>query len=52
MAKKKILFCNDSSLYGTGFGTYTMEVMTRLAQTEKYELAEFANYGQKIEETD
>lgn len=52
MSKKRVLFCNDSSLLGTGFGTFAYELLTRLAQTEKFELAEFANYGYQKEEID
>lgn len=45
MRKKKILLCNDASFLATGFATYGYEVMTRLAKTEKFELAEFGSYG-------
>jgi glycosyltransferase involved in cell wall biosynthesis len=35
----------EASYTYSGFGTYTNEIMKRLAQTNKYELAEFASYG-------
>lgn len=45
MRKKKILMCNESSLLSTGYSTYGYEVLNRLHQTGKYELAELAAYG-------
>ena len=43
--KKRILFCNESSLVKSGFGKYGLEVLKRLHATGKYELAELATYG-------
>jgi glycosyltransferase involved in cell wall biosynthesis len=43
--KKRILMCNESSLLSTGYSTYGYEVLTRLYNTGKYELAELAAYG-------
>lgn len=45
MRKKKILLCNESSMLSTGYSTYGYEVLTRLFNTGKYELAELAAYG-------
>jgi glycosyltransferase involved in cell wall biosynthesis len=43
--KKRILMVGEASYTCSGFGTYTNEVMQRLAKTGKYELAELASYG-------
>lgn len=45
MTKKRILFCNEASFLLTGFGTYGREILNRLVDTGKYEIAEFATYG-------
>lgn len=45
--KKRILFCNEASYLNTGYSTYGREVMQRLHDTGKYELAELASYGEK-----
>ena len=45
MRKKRILFCGEATYLNTGYATYGREVLRRLHQTEKYELAEFASYG-------
>ena len=44
--KKRILLCCEASYLNTGYATYGREVMKRLHQTGKYELAEFASYGE------
>lgn len=44
-SKYRILTCSDAHFSSTGFGKYTKEVLTRLAKTGKYELAELACYG-------
>lgn len=41
---KKVLFVNEFSLFSTGYSTYGKEVLSRLYETGKYELAEFASY--------
>ncbi len=41
---KKVLFCNEFSLFSTGYSTYGKEVLSRLHETGKYEIAEFAAY--------
>jgi glycosyltransferase involved in cell wall biosynthesis len=43
--KKKVLFLTESHQLASGFGTYAKQVLSRLAATGKYELAEFASYG-------
>jgi glycosyltransferase involved in cell wall biosynthesis len=45
MRKKRILFCGEATYLNTGYATYAREVMKRLYDTNKYELAEFASYG-------
>lgn len=45
MSKKKVLFVTESHKMASGFGTYAKQVLPRLAATGKYELAEFASYG-------
>lgn len=44
--KKKILMCNEASYLNTGYSTYGWEVLRRLHDTGKYEIAEFATYGE------
>jgi glycosyltransferase involved in cell wall biosynthesis len=44
MTKKRILMCGESHNINSGFGRYTKEVLTRLYNTNKYEIAEFASY--------
>ena len=43
--KKRILMNGEASYMLSGFGTYSNEVLSRLHDTGKYELAEFATYG-------
>jgi glycosyltransferase involved in cell wall biosynthesis len=38
--KKRILLCNEASFLGTGFARYGNEILKRLYETGKYELAE------------
>ena len=45
MRKKRILFCGEATYLNTGYATYAREVMKRLYGTQKYDLAEFASYG-------
>jgi len=45
MTKKKILFVGEASYLASGFGTYAKEILSRLYNTNKYHLAEFASYG-------
>jgi len=46
MGKKRVLVVSEAHYVHSGFGTYGKELLTRLAKTNKYELAEFASYGQ------
>lgn len=50
--KPRILFCNEASYLSTGYGVYGMEVLKRLHDTGKYELAEFASYGDTSDPND
>jgi glycosyltransferase involved in cell wall biosynthesis len=43
--KLKILMCSEASFLSSGFGTYAKEILKRLHNTGKYEIAEFASYG-------
>ena len=43
--KLKILMCSEASFLNSGFGTYAKEILKRLCDTNKYEIAEFASYG-------
>ena len=45
MNKKRVLLVSESHHLASGFGTYAKEVLTRLWSTGKYEIAEFASYG-------
>jgi|TARA_R100001129_G_scaffold6759_1_gene5201 glycosyltransferase involved in cell wall biosynthesis len=45
MTKKRVLLVSESHHLASGFGTYSKEILTRLWDTGKYELAEFAGYG-------
>jgi len=45
MPKKRVLFVTECHNLASGFGTYAKQVLPRLAATNKYELAEFASYG-------
>lgn len=44
-SKLKILMCSEASFLKSGFGTYANEILKRLHNTNKYEIAEFASYG-------
>lgn len=43
--KPKILMCSEASFLHSGYGTYAKEVLTRLHNSGKYDIAEFASYG-------
>lgn len=45
MKKLKVLMCSEASFINSGFGIYTKELLSRLSDTNKYEIAEFASYG-------
>lgn len=43
--KLKILMCSEASFINSGFGKYANEILSRLHNTNKYIVAEFASYG-------
>lgn len=45
MNKKRILFTSEASYLNSGFSKYNRELLKRIFATNKYELAEFAQYG-------
>lgn len=47
MRKKRILFCSEATFLNTGYATYTREILNYLHNTNKYELAELASYGER-----
>jgi len=42
--KRRLLIANDASSLGTGYGVYGRELLTRLYNTGKYEIAELSCY--------
>jgi glycosyltransferase involved in cell wall biosynthesis len=44
MGKRRILMCAESSHVDSGFGNYTRNLLSRLYQTGKYEIAELSAY--------
>jgi len=42
--KKKVLFCTESGDLSTGYGNYTKSILTRLYNTNKYDIAELSCY--------
>lgn len=54
MRKKRILFVTESHKLASGFGTYAKEVIQRIYDTGKYEIAQMACYSSpdKFENTD
>lgn len=45
--KKRILIANDASFLGSGYGVYGKELLTKLHNTGKYEIAELGCYADK-----
>ena len=45
MNKKRVLLMGEAHYLSSGFGTYANELLRRLHATGKYEIAEFAAYG-------
>ena len=45
MRKPRILWCGESTFLHTGYAIYGREVLNRLYQTGKYEIAEFSAFG-------
>lgn len=44
MGKRRVLMCAESSHIDSGFGNYTRNIMSRLYNTGKYEIAELSAY--------
>jgi glycosyltransferase involved in cell wall biosynthesis len=44
--KKRILLVNEASFLSTGFSVYGLEILSRLHETGKYDIAEFGVYAQ------
>lgn len=44
MKKRRILWCGESSHIPSGFGNFTREILSRLYQTQKYEIAELSSF--------
>lgn len=45
MKKRRILFCSEASYLNSGYANYGKQILKRLYNTNKYDLAEFAMYG-------
>lgn len=45
--KKRIFLTNDASFLNTGYGIYGKEILTRLYNSDKYEVAELGCYAHK-----
>ena len=43
--KKRVLLVSEAHYLASGFGTYSKQILRRLHDTGKYEIAEFASYG-------
>jgi hypothetical protein len=43
--KKRVLFHSEASYLNTGYANYGKEIISRLIDTGKYEVAELSNYG-------
>jgi hypothetical protein len=43
--KKRVLFVGEASFLSTGFSTYYRELLPRLVETGKYEIAELGSYA-------
>ena len=50
--KKRILMSTEASFTKSGFGKYTKEILQRLYNTGKYEIAEFASYAMPNDKRD
>lgn len=47
MIKKRIFIVNDASILNTGYGIYGKEILTRLHNSDKFEVAELGCYVEK-----
>jgi len=45
MSKRRILFTGEASFLSTGFATFNREIIKRLHETGKYEIAEMGSYA-------
>ena len=43
--KKRVLFVSEAAYLSTGYATYSNQILRKLKDTNKYELAEFSIYG-------
>ena len=52
--KKRVLLVSEAHYLASGFGTYSKQILRRLHDTGKYEIAEFACYGKAsaVQDTD
>tara|TARA_R110002020_G_scaffold215614_7_gene422864 strand:- start:1800 stop:3467 length:1668 start_codon:yes stop_codon:yes gene_type:complete len=52
--KKRVLLVSEAHYLASGFGTYSKQILRRLHDTGKYEVAEFASYGKAsaVQDTD
>lgn len=48
MRKKRILMVTENNIAKSGFGLYTREILTRLHNTGKYELAELSSFNANL----
>ena len=45
MRKKRVLFITEATYLNTGYSTYSKQILDRLYDSKKYEIAEFSVYG-------
>lgn len=45
MRKKRVLFVTEATYLNTGYSTYSKQILDRLFDSKKYEIAEFSIYG-------
>lgn len=45
MTKKKVLYVGEASYLNSGYSHYSREILNRLFKLDKYDIAEFASYG-------
>ena len=50
MRKKRVLFISEAAYLNTGYAKYSKEVISRLHNTGKYDIAEFSIYGNSSDE--
>lgn len=47
--KKRILFISEAAYLNTGYAKYSKEVISRIYNTRKYDIAEFSIYGSEVD---